>query len=222
MYHKLLIYDAKRTTKIDGMGLFNIVPDELWMLLRVWYSQMEVSIRWNHELSSPVRIECGTKQRGLTSLFAFNVVYQSLIDSLQSCKHGVNIAGKFYNTICYADDLLLCSTSVSGLQELIDISTHHIQECGMQFNPLRTVCLIRGQNPFTTTPIWTINNTVLKIEGNLLYLGDSNGYSHSVARTRASTKAFYGLQGAGISFPGVNPKVACNLYEVAVRSVIQF
>ena len=24
MYHKLLIYDVKRTTKIDGMGPFNI------------------------------------------------------------------------------------------------------------------------------------------------------------------------------------------------------
>ena len=83
----------------------------------------------------------------------------------------------------------------------------------MRLNTLKTVCLICGQNPFTTTPIWTINNTVLKIEENLSYLGsvigDSNGYSHCVARTRASTNAFYGLQGAGISYPGVNPKVAC-------------
>ena len=96
----------------------------------------------------------------------------------------------------------------------------------MWFNPLKLVCLIRGQNPFTTTPIWTIDNNVLKIEENLSYLGsvigDSSGFSHCVARTRASTKAFYGLQGADISYPGVNPKVACNLYEVAVRSVIQF
>ena len=37
---------------------------------------------------------------------------------------GVNVAGKYCNTIGYADDLLLCSTSFSGLQELIDISTH--------------------------------------------------------------------------------------------------
>ena len=58
----------------------------------------------------------GTRQGGLTSPLLFNLVYKDLIDELGSCSGGISIDNDKYNVFCYADDILLASTTVSGLQ----------------------------------------------------------------------------------------------------------
>ena len=43
-------------------------------------------------------------------------------NTLQNCNHGVNINGLHLSTLCYADDILLCTLSVTGLQKMINIA----------------------------------------------------------------------------------------------------
>ena len=38
--------------------------------------------------------------------------------------------------LCYADDSILTSLSVTGLQELIDTANSYITEHGLKFNPI--------------------------------------------------------------------------------------
>ena len=113
----------------------------------------------------------------------FTTIKYTEIDRLQSCKYGVNISGLHLNTICYADDILLCSASVSGLQKLINIATEYIISHGLRFNLVKTVGLIKGPNPFTTTPQWNMDGVALKLEETITYLGttigDKNGKVHT-------------------------------------------
>ena len=54
--------------------------------------------------------------------------------------------GKYkYNAFCYADDVLLTSTTVSGLQSLMDTANEYITQHGLRFSPLKTNCLIQGK-----------------------------------------------------------------------------
>ena len=59
-----------------------------------------------------------------------------------------------------------------------------------------------GNNPFTSTPSWSIDDLELKLDKNITYLesvlGDNSksGAAHSETRIRAATKSYYGLQGA--------------------------
>ena len=204
----------------------NVIPDPSWLLVHYWYNHMNICIRWGNNLSEKIQDTRGTKQGGLSSPFFFNVFYEDLIDRLQSCKYGVNISGLHLNTICYADDILLCSASVSGLQKLINIATEYIISHGLRFNPVKTECLIKGPNPFTTTPQWNMDGVALKLEDTITYLGttigDKNGKVHTGNRSRAASPSFYGLQGAGIKFPGVGPILSLEMYRMAVQSTMLY
>ena len=65
-------------------------------------------------------INKGTRQGGLSSPFLFNLMYQDIVNELSEMNVGISINNTTYNTFCYADDLLLCSLTISGLQKLID------------------------------------------------------------------------------------------------------
>ena len=58
--------------------------------------------------------------------------------------------------------------------------------------------MIRGQNPFTSTPRWTIEGVPLTLSETLPYLGASldnrRGASHVDLRVRAAQRAYYALQ----------------------------
>ena len=41
-------------------------------------------------------------------------------------------------------------------------------------------------------------------------------------RVRKATRAFFGLQGAGVKYPGVQPHIALEFYNTAIRSVIGY
>ena len=139
----------------------NVLPDHCWRLLYRWYTTMSVVVCWNGHCSSPIKVTRGTRQGGLSSPFLFNVVYRGLIDALDNMNCGITINGSRYNVLCYADDILLASTTVSGLQSLIDIAVERISYIGLRFNPLKTRTMTYGKPSLKQPPIWHINGTNL-------------------------------------------------------------
>ena len=84
---------------------------------------------------------------------------------------GITIGKKHYNSFVYADDLLLCRLSVTGLQKMIDTAVFYIESHGLHFNPTKTECMAYGRNPFKTTPVWIISGKHLAVKPSLTYLG---------------------------------------------------
>ena len=74
-------------------------------------------------------VERGTRQGGLSFPLLFNMFYRDLIEQLDSMDCGVTINKQRYNVFCYADDVLLASTTPTGLQKLINTASclFHIQ-----------------------------------------------------------------------------------------------
>ena len=201
--------------------VMGVVPDMYWRILYVWYAKMCVFLRWNNVLGNKIKVNQGTRQGGLTSPWIFNLFYLELIDDLNDMNVGVSIGGHNFNVICYADDILLCSTTSSGLQCLINRANEYISMYGLRFNPQKTECLISGPNPFNCTPVWSIDNVILKVVPSLKYLGTSlDGGNHVQVRKQAAQRAFYSIQGAGVKYGGVSPATAVNIYNAAVCSVI--
>jgi hypothetical protein len=203
-----------------------VIPESHWMILYYWYSDMMVSIRWNNLEGNRIKVECGTRQGGLTSPYLFNLFYHELIAELNMAKCGVTISDFNYNVFCYADDILLCSTTSSGLQQLINISVNYVSGYGLRFNPSKTVCMISGRNPFIRMPTWNINGEDLAVCDQVKYLGttlgnDTNG-SHVEGRIKGAQNAFYSLQGGGLKFNSVLPETSFKVYNAAVKSVLLF
>ena len=135
---------------------------------------------------------------------------------------GVRIGNNNYNCFCYVDDLLLCSTTVTGLQTLIDIANTYMVKYGLKFNPEKT-CLIMGNSPFTTIPSWHMDKVSLRNVKTIKYLGSEFKWtSHLNNRSVASNRTFYGIRTAGIKYPDPNINVVSDIYKTAVESVLQF
>ena len=106
------------------------LPDHCWHVIVEWYKRLSVQIKWCNQLSSKVKICVGTRQGGLSSPFLFNMFYQDLVNTLSNCAGGIQINNESYNVFCYADDLILTSLSVTGLQTLINTASRYIVSHG--------------------------------------------------------------------------------------------
>ena len=204
----------------------NVIPDHCWRLMRCWYSDMQVRIKWGKDLSTPIPVQIGTRQGGLSSPFLFNLFYEELIDTLNTENCGVNIGGHNYNVHCYADDILLVSTTTSGLQRLIDLAVTYINSHGLSFNPAKSSCMIYGKG--STAPLrCTIEGEPIPVaEHGMLYLGamlnDDGGGEHVARRIKAGQKAFYGLQGAGLHYDGIAPAISAKIFNIGVNTVLTY
>ena len=165
-------------------------------------------------MSRAMPVQRETRQGGLTSPLLFNIFYMELIEKLDSMDCGVTIKGVHYNCFAYADDILLASMTPSGLQRLIDEAVSTISSNGLRFNPSKTLCMTFGHSTFDSNLGWRINGSPLAHGDNVKYLGASlcndNGRGHVHSRIQAAQKvfysqAFYSLQGAGLSFKGLDP-----------------
>ena len=152
-------------------------------------------------MGSVIKVTKGLRQGGLTSPMLYNVFYQPLVDKLSSCNVGIVIHNQKCNVYCYADDLLLASSTATGLQTLINIAVNHVSERGLSFNPTNTVCMSYGKHTFVKEPIWKINDNVLENNNNLKYLGTelgrTGGNVHALNRIKCANRAFYFLRGSG-------------------------
>ena len=203
----------------------NIIPDICWRLLYKWYNNMNVRIKW-YGPSRPIVVSKGTKQGGLTSPYLFNIFYRELIEVLSKSNTGIIIENKKYNVFCYADDILLSSTTITGLQTLIDVSVNFIEKHGLRFNPIKTSCFIRGKHPFCSNPKWYINGEELVLKENVNYLGailsNHAGNNHVAARCSICRKTFYSLKNAGLCFKGLQTDTKLHIFSNTCRNSLSY
>lgn len=201
------------------------IPDHCWRLLNTWYHDMHVSVRFRGASSKHIPINIGTKQGGITSPLLFNLFYRQLIEKLNKIDCGIKACGVSFNVFCYADDVLLTSLTITGLQKLINAANEFIRSYGMSFNASKTVCKTFGKCTLIDKPAWSLNNTLLKESEVLSYLGTNlaeTSQSHVHERIRKTRRAFYSLQPAGLCPHGVSPSVTAHLWNLAVRPVLMY
>ena len=123
-----------------------------------------------------------------------------------------------YNVFCYADDLILTSLTVTGLQSLIDVSRDYITSQGLNFNPSKTTCTTFGTTHQVVKPTWILNGTKLKQDDAVTYLARD----HIDNRITAARRAFYGIQGAGLCAKSANPFTIAPVYKTAIQPILTY
>ena len=141
------------------------------------------------------RIKCGVRQGGVLSPQLFAVYIDHVIKAVESQGSGCYMRHVCINIILYADDILLLSPSVVGLQQLLNVCEIAINSLGLNLNYRKSVCMRVGPRHMIgphCENIQTLNGSVLDWVNEIRYLGiylvSSNKFKCNFAYSK---KAFY-------------------------------
>ena len=118
------------------MWVVNILVD--------WYSKLAVVVRWNGSMSQSFAVRSGVRQGSSLSPSLFNIFVNKFIVDSRAAGLGICINKSWLGCIMYADDIILLSASIVGLQALLDKCGDVSSQLGLSFNCSKSWCLAVG------------------------------------------------------------------------------
>ena len=82
------------------------------------YEKQQSNVRWNGVLSNPFPVTNGIKQGSVLSPILYCIYIDGLFTRIRKEKTGCWVNGNYVGIVAYADDLLLLSPTINGLQEM--------------------------------------------------------------------------------------------------------
>ena len=212
-------------------GLFyklsNVLPDIHWRFLLTWYKTLDVVVKWNGVVHKDTcfKVTRGTRQGSILSPVLFNIFLSDLLVQLGRHPAGIMVGEHLFNSFAYADDVSLFSTTVPGLQGLIDICSEYAKQWRFKFGLNKTKCLITGKNKFVSEPIWYLNGIKVNTVSNLEILGvnfsSSGNYNdHVSSRMNKCKRSMFSLSNIGMSYPGLNTNSKVHLYKTICQPTL--
>jgi len=114
-------FDRVNHSKLFDKLVARNMPNCILRVLINWYGKLQSLVRWNGVFSSSFTVTCGARQGGVLSPFLFNIYVDQLIDDICSKNIGCYVNKGFFGCIMYADDLILLSPFVIGLQHMLNV-----------------------------------------------------------------------------------------------------
>ena len=198
--------------------LWNIIKQEHWLLLYRWYNSSCAQVRWNGLYSQSFPITKGMKQGSILSPYLFNIFINDLLNELKHINTGVRISNFHANSLAYADDINIFSTTTSGLQNLIDTCVNYADRWRFKFSVKKTKCVRFGKSLLGSTTTWKLGQDIINISDSVDVLGvnfDSKMTykTHVQNRIQACRKSIYKLGSVGMSYPGLHADVKSYLWK---------
>ena len=113
-------------------------------LLENWFLKSSAIVKWDSSKSETFKLSSGVRQGGVLSPLLFSLYVDSVLKSLENSKLGCYIGDVCCNSFMYADDLILISSSVTGLQSLLKLCATSFTELDLPINLSKCHCLRIG------------------------------------------------------------------------------
>ena len=99
-------------------------------------------MKWNSVFSKPYSVSCGVRQCGILSPFLFNLYINDLLKDLLAKDYGCHVGSVFFGCFIYADDIIILSPTLCGLQEMLNVCTRYSLSHDIVFLTLRSLCIL--------------------------------------------------------------------------------
>ena len=110
------------------------VPAMYVNVIKYWYSNQLVQVRYLSSVSDGWLINNGVRQGGVLSGLFFGLYIDSLLQRINKSKFGCKLGIHMSNIIAYADDIVLLASSAFSLQILINEANAEAHELKLKFN----------------------------------------------------------------------------------------
>jgi len=146
----LCALDLKKAfDKVNHHGLYlklmdRQIPNGLLSVLEYWYNMCTTCVKWGNVYSCFFKLTCGVRQGGVLSPYLFACYVDDIVLSLHRSGLGCYFKGTPICVILYADDIMLVSPSVTGLQEMLLICEQHLCLMELTLNPKKSFCIRFG------------------------------------------------------------------------------
>ncbi|XP_065643112.1 uncharacterized protein LOC136074699 [Hydra vulgaris] len=135
------------------------------------YRESSASMSYLGCKSTPFYLTQGVRQGSILSPHLYNLYTQNLLETLQNeSVVGTSINGNYTGVVAYADDIILLSSTLSGLQKLINICNIYTKENCIKLNADKTEFLVTGTHQIKKCTI-TLNHQKIKLDNKLTHLG---------------------------------------------------
>ena len=110
------------------------VPPVYLRLLLVMYMIQTARVKWDGTLSEAFSVLNGVKQGAVLSAILFCIYIDDLIKKLRRNRDGCWVNNEYVGIIVYADDIVLLSPTIDGLQNMIDTCSVYAESHNLKFS----------------------------------------------------------------------------------------
>ena len=207
--------------------LHPLLPHNIWCFYLQWYRCLRARVRIGDTTSAPFPVTRGTRQGSCVSPKFFGIFLDELLLKLQGLDAGVRFGEVHINSLAYADDITLISSTATGMQALLDECEQYAAIWRFRFNPDKTQVSRFGKNLFKTQPVFKLYDSNISINDTFESLGfhyntRGNANDHLESRIRKTRMAFYYHVKNGLSLPGLSPSAKSCLFKTACQSTLTY
>ena len=129
---------SKAFDLVDFHKLFcklkNRISNIFIRLLSYIYVFQTCCVDWGGTRSKPFKVSCGIRQGAVLSPILFSIYINDLFQLMEKSGFGCFINNIYYGIVGYADDLVLLSPDLQGLQLMFDIAKKFLENLGLKIS----------------------------------------------------------------------------------------
>ena len=162
--------------KLAHILLDRNVPSSVVRTIFNLYQCQSARVKWKSSISEEFEIRNGVKQGGVLSPILFSIYIDDLLLNLSKSGYGCYTGHHFAGAFAYADDVVLLSPNVAGLQHMLDIATSFCSSRDIKVNTEKTFSVVFSKNGSSCDPQLYINNTSL--DGRIVRIASKSECTH--------------------------------------------
>ena len=213
--------------KLHGLG----VSHKFIKLLKNMYSDISFAIKTDFfSISEEIESKQGVLQGCLLSPLLFSIFINDIVDFLNiDSAHAPLVGGSSIHALLYADDLVLCSTTKVGLQNLLNKLSNYCKYWHMQVNISKTKVMVfkRGGGRLAAYEKWYLDGSPVEIVDHFKYLGmtlSSNGswLKNNEVLNNQAQKALFQIKKLVYKTPNCPVKLFLHIFDTAISPIILY
>ncbi|KAK6186686.1 hypothetical protein SNE40_005971 [Patella caerulea] len=194
----------------------------IWSVINDMYTDMKSCVRAKNQLSRDFTLDRGIRQGGVLSAKLYLLFINDLLDELSNSSFGASLLGVKVCCPTQADDVAIVSSSLIGLQRLLQICETYSRRWRFCFSPTKSVILnfsistksIEKEQIYLCNHELPIVSTVKHVG---ITLSDTfKSKDRTIGACRAIRSGVTVLAKSGVHQDGLNPLISAKLIKQCV------